>query len=71
MSKLSRAAREKIAARAIRAAKQDAREYRHLSLNTLSDRPTAGHFAIKAEVTERRGAKLKNTYFRKIGETTF
>lgn len=71
MSKLSRAAREKIAARAIRAAKQDAREYRHLSLNTLSDRPTAGHFATVATMKEGKAQRLKNTYFRKIGETTF
>lgn len=63
MTTFSKAAREKMAARAIRAAKQDARGYKFLSQNTLGDRPTAGHLAEMAKVEAKAAKTLKRQYF--------
>lgn len=62
MARHSYAAKEKIAARAIRAARKEARDYHSLSLNTLNtDRATAGHlfnnareFCIVADTLKER-----------------
>ncbi|MFM7009034.1 MAG: hypothetical protein ACKO0Z_06825 [Betaproteobacteria bacterium] len=62
---LTRAAKEKIAARAIRAARFDATNYRSLSKVTLNDRPTAAHFADNAAQNADIAKTLKRRFFGK------
>jgi hypothetical protein len=62
---LTRAAKEKIAARTMRAARFDARGYRSLSQVTLNDRPTAAHLADHAEQNAATAKTLKRRFFGK------
>lgn len=61
---LTKAAREKIAARMLRASKASARDYQSLSNKVLTgERATVGHLATLAAIQEANAKTIKRRYF--------
>ena len=61
---MTKAAREKVAARMLRAAKANAKDYRSLSGKVLTgERSTAGHLATLAAIEESNAKTIRRRYF--------